>query len=302
MRKVDRSLVSAPKVLAAEGRKGHRELERARAFYADPARTEETYDFKAYSDDAVKYALEKLFHGKCAYCESFYASQAPVDVEHFRPKGQVSGEPGHRGYWWLAMNWTNLLPSCIDCNRRRWQAVPAIPDSLVALLDSPTLSDGKASLGKADLFPLAGLRATSEASPLADEQPLLINPCDDDPAQDLAFYIDRDHPVSLLVPAMVDERPSARGVASIHVYGLNRLGLVQERTRVLRKLEFLGHMMDELHDVADSLRDSGPAMTRTAARIDYLIDKILSEIQMMGADDQPYSQLVRAWLRVAATT
>ncbi|MEF9674035.1 hypothetical protein QNM99_25505 [Pseudomonas sp. PCH446] len=47
-----------------------------------------------------------------------------MDVEHYRPKGAVSEDASHPGYWWVAMDWDNLLPSCIDCNRKRKQVTP----------------------------------------------------------------------------------------------------------------------------------------------------------------------------------
>ena len=64
-----------------------------------------------YASVSVRRALEKLFHFKCAYCESSIANQ-DWDVEHFRPKGRVAEREKHTGYYWLAYEWTNLYPSC----------------------------------------------------------------------------------------------------------------------------------------------------------------------------------------------
>ncbi|WP_314961798.1 hypothetical protein [Bradyrhizobium cosmicum] len=80
-----------------------------------PSTKRKAFPFQAYKAEGVKKRLEELFHGKCAYCESLYASQAPVDVEHYRPKGRVKDEHAHPGYWWLASEWTNLLPASITC-------------------------------------------------------------------------------------------------------------------------------------------------------------------------------------------
>ena len=61
--------------------------------------------------------LNEWYFGKCAYCERFYK----LDVEHFRPKGELRGEDNsitsNTGYYWLGYEWSNLLPSCISCNR-----------------------------------------------------------------------------------------------------------------------------------------------------------------------------------------
>ncbi|WP_458395540.1 hypothetical protein [Rhizobium ruizarguesonis] len=93
MRRVDRSLVSAPAVLVGDKSRGGKELAKATVFFEAQARAEaaaattgapaaapktrtkkeNSFEFSAYSDEAVKYALDKLFFGKCAYCESRYA-------------------------------------------------------------------------------------------------------------------------------------------------------------------------------------------------------------------------------------
>ncbi|MER8547725.1 hypothetical protein NKI54_03515 [Mesorhizobium sp. M0663] len=316
MRRVDRTLVSAPAVLVGEKSRGGKELAKAKIFFAAQAKAQavtaaagaaapgaktrkkkdKTFSFSAYSDEAVKYALDKLFFGKCAYCESRYANQAPVDVEHYRPKGRIARVANHPGYWWLAMVWDNLLPSCIDCNRRRWQDLPRFPESLAQLLAAPEMQGVKASLGKQDLFPIAGAARATADFPGIDEQPDLINPCVDVPEEHLVFHIDRGDPLGLVLPTFKDNVPSRRGLTSIHVYGLNRLGLVQERTRVLRKLDFLSRLIDEIGKISETLLASLDQQTKTmGARLDLLVNQILDEIRTMAEPGQPYSSLVKAW-------
>src|SRR5712691_15858 len=105
----------------------------------------------------VYMSLSGPFHGKCAYCESFIAADQPGDLDHFRPKGKVTNsdhqsimiqdEQGHAmphpGYYWLAYDWRNLLPSCEDCNR------------------PSTQKTGGQLIGKWDQFPVKGIRATN---------------------------------------------------------------------------------------------------------------------------------------------
>ncbi|MGZ2452482.1 hypothetical protein ACVIRO_005299 [Rhizobium ruizarguesonis] len=228
--------------------------------------------------------------------------QAPVDVEHYRPKGRIAGVANHPGYWWLAMVWDNLLPSCIDCNRRRWQDLPQFPESLAQLLVAPEMQGGKASLGKQDLFPIAGAARATATVPGIDEQPDLINPCVDDPEEHLVFHIDRGDPLGLVLPAFEDDVPSRRGLTSIHVYGLNRLGLVQERTRILRKLDFLSRLIDEIGKISEMLLASRDQKNKTmGARLDLLLNQILDEIRAMAEPDQPYSSLVKAWSKTLKT-
>ena len=60
-----------------------------------------------YNHPQVKNALIKMFHGKCAYCESKIRTVAYGDIEHFFPK---SLDPD------LTFVWKNLLLACSICN------------------------------------------------------------------------------------------------------------------------------------------------------------------------------------------
>lgn len=274
------------------------------------------FGFAIYKDPAVKAALEQLFYGKCAYCESYYSAQAPVDVEHFRPKGAVEGAPDHPGYWWLAMAWSNLLPSCLDCNRRRKQQTPEPKPSLGALYSGATMI---ANTGKKDVFPVAGTRAIGETDDIVLEEPYLIDPARENPDDHLEYYIEPSHLISLVLPRITSAAApvipavgnaadvvaaaeaagvSVRGSVSIQVYGLNRLGLVQARTRLLRHLEFLRQLITDIDGIAASLAASADPIAKEAAtKLDQLSDRIVAEIAEMAKPQAPYSALVTHWKR-----
>lgn len=57
--------------------------------------------------------LSDLYKGKCAYCEKRNA----LEIEHYRPKLRVIEDTAHLGYYWLAYEWTNLVPACHTCNK-----------------------------------------------------------------------------------------------------------------------------------------------------------------------------------------
>lgn len=191
------------------------ERQKVRDHFADPAKRTVSFAFKAYKDDSVKDALNDLFHGKCAYCESTYAATAPMDIEHFRPKSAVVNAAGQMvkpGYYWLASEWDNLLPSCIDCNRPRKHLIHG----------QETLA------GKANLFPIANDQRTGDRMdpPVhQDEARLLLHPCRDFPDRHLRFEERQTGVVCLAT--------SAKGTHSIEVYGLNREGLLSERQKRL---------------------------------------------------------------------
>ena len=156
--------------------------------------------------------------GKCAYCEANFKLDQSGDVEHFRPKGAITdendqpieiddGDAGrrpHPGYFWLAYDWTNLLPSCGRCNR------------------PIKLPDGRL-VGKWNRFPVAGAYARTPAE-LAVERPLLLNPISDDPSK----HLDMD-PDTGIIFALGD---SPEGRMCIAIFDLNREGLPEARRDV----------------------------------------------------------------------
>ncbi len=177
-----------------------------------------------YKEDGLRAALERLFHNKCAYCESQGIAGFPWDVEHFRPKGRVAEDETHPGYYWLAYTWTNLYPSCVFCNQNR-------RDKLT--FDDPTTGS---AAGKRDQFPVEpeDSRARLPGEDLSVEGRLLLDPCDDEPEEHIGF--------NALAEAE-EMHSSAMGEASIRVFNLNR-----KRLRDARRvhLDTIQEMIDEI--------------------------------------------------------
>jgi uncharacterized protein (TIGR02646 family) len=242
------------------------EAERAalHAYYAIAANKNLPYakGFHAYQADGVREALTAAFHGKCAYCETYYAATQPSDVEHFRPKGGVTivgSKPVPPGYWWLASDWLNLLPSCIDCNRPRKQDFPAgMPKTA----------------GKANRFPIGSERSRRfDPGAEAKERRLLLHPYLDDPEKHLRFVAGTDsiRDGEIEPTRSRSGRADRQGATSIEVYALQRRGLVEKRGAVVRKL--LGHLTAvknlmeaaERHPGDQSLLDSFRAAVKDVA-------------------------------------
>jgi uncharacterized protein (TIGR02646 family) len=186
----------------------------AAKFYTAAVRSQKGFTFKIYKKPYVKDVIEQTFQKKCAYCETRYIVNAPVDVEHFRPKGAVVVDKQKKpGYYWLASEWTNLLPSCIRCNRKNTYLMP---------------NNKKETMGKENFFPLED--ETQRATKSGEEQkerPLLLNPFDDDPAKHLEFSDD-----GVVRPVITGRgQESLKGKTSIRVYGLCRPELVEDRAK-----------------------------------------------------------------------
>lgn len=60
-----------------------------------------------YRHPSIRGALDSMFHGKCAYCESKITHVSYAHIEHYRPKSKFPK---------LAFGWENLLLSCPVCN------------------------------------------------------------------------------------------------------------------------------------------------------------------------------------------
>jgi uncharacterized protein (TIGR02646 family) len=318
MIRVDKSGVLEPYVLASEKGTGKTETKKAQEFYrklreklehdklvggagkpprrasagSEDSPTTQAFKFSAYSDPSVRQALGQLFHQKCAYCESHYAGTQPVDVEHWRPKARVDEDEGeekidfNHGYYWLAASWDNLLPSCIDCNRRREQRLE---------------SDGTVrTVGKGNRFPLMpGTKRANAMGEEAGEEPLLLNPYKDDPTAHLEFIEEG------VIRARLEKgsgRPSLKGQASIEVYALNRTALVQDRREVLllirqrmRMVLSLLQMLDELEGDAANMK-TARARKKAQLRAEIISDLLSHELETLSrfCDPQrPFSMMAR---------
>jgi len=200
--------------------------ERARAIrHFEENGRRDGFKFKLYAAKAVRKALGEMSSGRCAYCEAYYDSTAPQDVEHYRPKGRIDTPGGKRkpGYWWLASDWMNLLPSCIRCNR----------------VEEHDLYDGsKLTSGKGDRFPIDDETTRAVGRGLeTGERPLLLNPVEDDPTEYLEFFEEDGDSIVRPLPADQTSFEYRRARTSIDVYGLNRVGLVLERSLALRRIK-----------------------------------------------------------------
>ena len=251
-----------------------------------------TFDYKRYKDEAVKEALDEAFAGKCAYCETFYSASQPMDVEHWRPKGEVHLDDEEQtilkpGYYWLAPDWDNLFPSCIDCNRARQQY--------------DVVEERDILLGKANQFPVAAganhARRHDPEPDLSSEQALLIDPCSDDPEHFFAYtekgaIIPRDD----LDPGDPDR---ARALASIRVYALNRSALVLERLEVIRRLDHRLRLIDTLADLRAALEEK--ELPELAEIVAQLIQTEAVTLEAMTAAESPFAGVARFFLRRAGS-
>jgi len=171
--------------------------------YRDP------YDTSDGKRSRVEDKLAISYKNKCAYCERI----CKADIEHYRPKNKVTGVT-HDGYYWLCYEWTNLIPSCITCNREgaKHNHFPIIGKRV----SKPAfLTSGELDLEK--------FKANS--SPLIEEIPYLLHPEVDHPDTYFEFEID-DKNKGIRIKGIDND---SRGERTIKICKLNRLEIRLDR-------------------------------------------------------------------------
>ena len=196
----------------------------------------ELYNTTYYKDSDVvtllraysihKTTLEPGDTAKCYYCESKVERGVTLQVEHYRPKAKVESGVNDNielpGYYWLGLEWTNLLLSCPKCNGKGTKAnkfpidgVRAQPVSIVTEIN--------------DQLTLARIGCYAHEDPLSLELPILLNPEIDHPELFLTF--DR---LGNMEPHGTNQ---LRGRTSIDTYKLNREPLFIARQKIWNDLK-----------------------------------------------------------------
>ncbi len=166
---------------------------------ADNGEADLSFNSTIYADKTVKDQLKADQNNKCAFCERLRNGDFG-DVEHYRPKGAYTDSKGQAhapAYYWLAYEWNNLMLSCSECNRTH----------------------------KKTAFPLLDESARDIAGrDISNEQPLLINPYIDNPAEHLTFAR------HIVKPTVHQANEDPKGRCTIETLGLNsRKDLVEQR-------------------------------------------------------------------------
>jgi len=226
--------------------------------------------------------LRQLAGGNCAYCESKIGGSGAREVEHYRPKGRVEGIADHPGYWWLASEWDNLLPTCRDCNKSLRQHI-VTADMTREEVEELLAQYPKQSFGKASQFGIVGARALTPACKLEDEDPLLINPCEKDPALELCWDLSKELPI--ILPRQKDTGPSVYGAYTIQTCALNRAELVLDRISVRRQLRAI---RTRVLEILENWTGDEAALDRLRTEIEGL--------QVFVHPDQPYTGMAAAFI------
>ena len=178
-------------------------------------------DFKGRNNE-VKKELLRIYAHCCAFCESKISKYD--DAEHFRPKHAITGV-NTEGYYWLAVEWSNLLIACKVCNNDyKKNHFPIVGAHILP----PMGVDLKDNISVSDFFRRNHIRSTE----LQSEQALLLHPVLDNPEDYLFFEMNG---------TVSAKNGNIKGLESIQYYGLsdwkNREILIQARLKVIKNVK-----------------------------------------------------------------
>jgi len=190
-------------------------------------KSDHLFDGRIYNN-AAKQELRKLYHEKCAYCETVMSDDT-FTVEHYRPK------KGSYSYYWLGYEWSNLLPVCDKCNNAKGDRFPVrVPSRVMP-------NSGKKSRVKTPrLLPNGDLDIDAMKADhpyLLDEKPYLLHPEIDEPKEFL--YVDYKGELASQIEKEANEYYYERAVQTIRLTNLNRDVLVLNRRKIIEVFEVL---------------------------------------------------------------
>ena len=157
--------------------------------------------------------LMLLYKNKCAICERDRGTELQVD--HYRPKKTRANitqvQYNQPGYYWLAYEWSNLIPLCSKCNGNKSNKFPLTGRNEVNRISSHL-----------NVNAIVGFNSYDANWLQVYEQPLIINPeLDPVPARHFVFHRD----------GKVIGR-TIQGKETIKICKLNRNDLKRERLKI----------------------------------------------------------------------
>ena len=229
---------------------------------------------------ALKSELAELSHQKCWYCESIEV-RGDKEVDHRRPKNAVKECARHKGYWWLAFEWTNFRYSCGFCNKRR--------------RDKITNFVG----GKGTSFPLLDetQRVFDECDPdeLWREEPILLDPTE--PSDPALLTFDNDGTARPEKDETCYPDKYLRAKRSIEIYHLNHTDLKEIRQRTCNTVERLV-VEGKLYMNIQQKAKSDPAEKSRYQLAKHSFTKVTQQLMTLINERSEYSAAARAVLRM----
>ena len=211
--------------------------------------------------------FERIYGRKCWYTES----QNPGtddDIDHYRPKGRLTGDPQHGGYWWEALNWRNFRLSCHHANRLR------------------TNPETEEVYGKGSWFPLLDEadRCELPRDDLAREMPTILDPTNPEDTALLTF--DQDGRVALATNFAGDGDAKRRFSDSRKYLHLDWPAITEARQELYTQIYQKVLQGDQARD----------RLSRADSTARHWLRAIASELIDVAGHLKPYSRAAQAYI------
>jgi predicted ATP-binding protein involved in virulence len=175
--------------------------------------------------------LREEFNNKCAYCETKFTENNSDQIQNrlvsdlYRPEANaidMNGTTSTNHYWWLALDWKNVLLACQECTSN-----------------------------KRNYFPVARKRANHKFKSKTElrefEDPYLLDPTSEQVQKFFMF----DFNSGLIMPL------SERAEITVKILGLNRFDLIDNRKRVRRELDKdIAFLNSDVRNISNSIKVS----------------------------------------------
>jgi uncharacterized protein (TIGR02646 family) len=221
--------------------------------------------------------LREASNQKCWYSETRPAAASRMDVDHFRPKGEVreSDKSKRPGYPFLAYDFRNYR--------------------LSAQLMNQSTNEGEGSRGKHNQFPLlAGSPAASCIGEVGDEKPLLLDPTV--PGDPGLLTFDEQGEAKPSVESNREPIGHERAERTIEVLWLDRPLLRDDRKTAWRDAHEAIGRAQRFERAARNLTAAGE---RQEAAIEWrYFRKELTRLREHAASRSQHSAVVRTRLRI----
>jgi uncharacterized protein (TIGR02646 family) len=219
------------------------------------------YDDK---NSSVKKTLNDFYYGKCAYCES----KDELQIEHYRPTNGVTEDKTHDGYYWLEVEWSNLLLSCYACNKQgsKGNHFPLFSDESLSIKENRV---------KNPLFSKQGFPTNHNIKELDEiEQPLLINPEVTNPYEHLRIN---------KFGSLKEINNSIEGKTTREVCKLNRNSVFEKRATIINN--FVNRIETQLKKRYQAINPL------TAEQLDEQLFLIFEDIAKQGEQTMEFTMI-----------
>lgn len=222
-----------------------------------------------YDHPGVRSALRADQHEKCCYCEEKIFGEG--EIEHYRPKKGFTDSSGRwctPGYYWLTVEWDNLMWACHSCN----------------------CTYKKNHFGLVD-----EAQRDITGKNIAGEEPLLVDPYKDNPDEHIVFREGE----------AVCRPGSLKGVYTIDKLRLNRTRLIYNRNNAYKPVMNSAKEKVRILLLYRAMTEKCAHLADVLTLINAEIDRLESELRHLTTfmeDDGEFAGMFRHQLSDDATT